>query len=107
MVDTTIRPLCPRKWPGTQRKGSWAGPRGQSGRVRKFLFSQEYDPRIVQPVASRYTDWAILALELHVYFKLDTSATYDVKLWIIKCIFDTVCTLYFADIYNVQPTNTQ
>ena len=37
------------------------GPQGRSGRVRKISPSQGFDPRTVQPVASRYTDWAILA----------------------------------------------
>ena len=35
------------------------GPQGRSGRVRKISPPQGFDPRTVQPVASRYTDWAI------------------------------------------------
>ena len=38
-----------------------AGPQGQSGRVRKISPRPGFDPRTVQPVASRYTDWAIPA----------------------------------------------
>ena len=34
---------------------------GRSGRIRKTLPPQGFDPRTVQPVASRYTDWAIPA----------------------------------------------
>ena len=37
------------------------GPQGRSGQVRKISPPPEFDPRTVQPVASRYTDWAILA----------------------------------------------
>jgi len=37
------------------------GPQGRSGRVRKISLPPEFDPRIVQPVASRYTDWDIPA----------------------------------------------
>ena len=37
------------------------GPQGRSGRVRKILPLAGFDPRTVQPVASRYTDWAIPA----------------------------------------------
>jgi hypothetical protein len=37
------------------------GPQGRSGRVRKISPAPGFDPRTVQPVASRYTDWAILA----------------------------------------------
>ena len=47
------------------------GPQGRSGRVRKISPPPEFDPRTVQPVASRYTDWAIPALnrnEYHGYF---------------------------------------
>ena len=37
------------------------GPRARFGRVRKMSPSRGFDPRTVQPVASRYTDCAILA----------------------------------------------
>ena len=36
-------------------------PQGRSGRVREISTSPGFDPRTVQPVASRYTDWAIPA----------------------------------------------
>ena len=32
------------------------GPEDRSGRVRKYLTPQEFDPRFVHPVASRYTN---------------------------------------------------
>ena len=35
------------------------GPQGWSGRVQKILPPPGFDPRTAQPVASRYTDWAI------------------------------------------------
>ena len=34
---------------------------GRSGRARKTSPPPGFDPRTVQPVASRYTDWAIPA----------------------------------------------
>ena len=37
------------------------GPQGRSGRVLKISLTPGFDPRTVQPVASRYTDWAIPA----------------------------------------------
>ena len=37
------------------------GPQGRSGRARKISPPPGFDPRTVQPVASRYTDWAIAA----------------------------------------------
>jgi hypothetical protein len=41
-------------------------PQGRSGRMRKISPPQGFDPRTAQPVASRYTDYAIPA-PLHVY----------------------------------------
>ena len=35
------------------------GSEGRSGQVRKISPSPGFDPRTVQPVMSRYTDWAI------------------------------------------------
>jgi hypothetical protein len=40
------------------------GPQGRSGRVWKISPTPEFDPRIVQPVTRRYTDWAIPAHQL-------------------------------------------
>ena len=37
------------------------GPQGRSGRVWKISPPPGFDPRTAQPVASRYTDWAIQA----------------------------------------------
>jgi len=37
------------------------GPQGRSGREQKTSPSSGFEPRIVRPVASRYTDWAISA----------------------------------------------
>ena len=34
------------------------GPQGRSGQVRKISPPPRFDPRTVQPVASRYTNWA-------------------------------------------------
>ena len=39
------------------------GSQGRSGRVRRISPPPGFDPRTVQPVASRYTDWAIPAHE--------------------------------------------
>ena len=36
-------------------------PQGRSGRVRKISPPPGFGPRTLQPVASRYTDWAIAA----------------------------------------------
>jgi hypothetical protein len=39
------------------------GPQGRSVQVRKISPPPGFDPRIVQPVGSRYTDWATRAHE--------------------------------------------
>ena len=50
--------LAPGKtWYPLHRRLS--GPQGQSVRVRKISPPPGFDPRTVQPVASRYTDWGI------------------------------------------------
>jgi hypothetical protein len=43
------------RYPLYRRQGV---PLGSSGRVRKISPPPEFDPRTVQPVVSRYTDWA-------------------------------------------------
>jgi hypothetical protein len=58
LVSTMPRPPLPpenARYPLYRRLG---GPQGQSGRVRKILLPPGFDPRKVQHVASRYTDWA-------------------------------------------------
>jgi len=59
VVNATLRPIYPRERPGTHCIGGWVAPQGLSGQVRKNLPSPGFDPRTVQPVASRYTDWGI------------------------------------------------
>ena len=62
VVSTTPRAALP---PGKSRYPLYRwldGPQGRSGRVRKISPpSLGFDPRTVQPVASRYTDWTIPA----------------------------------------------
>jgi hypothetical protein len=50
-------PIVPGFIPG-------GGPQGWSGLVRKISPPPGFDPRTVQPVAIRYTDWAIPARDL-------------------------------------------
>jgi len=47
------------------------GPQGRSGRVRKISPPPEFDPRIVQPVTSHYTNWAITAHDSIVKYKIN------------------------------------
>ena len=50
--------LYPRERHGTHCTGSWVGPRAGLDRSGKSRLPPEFDPRTVQPVASRYTDYA-------------------------------------------------
>ena len=55
--------LCrfnPRKDTGYLWYRRLGGPQGRPGRVRKTSPLPGFDPRTVQPVASRHTDYAIL-----------------------------------------------
>ena len=55
VVNATPRPLYPR-FPLYRRLG---GPQHCFGRVRKTSSPPGFDPRTVQPVASRCTNWAL------------------------------------------------
>ena len=59
---STPRPgfFTPGKETQYPRYRSLVGPQGRSGRVRK-IFHTHIRHRTVQPVASRYTDWAVPA----------------------------------------------
>ena len=60
MVNATSWPLYPSMTRYSLYRGL-GGPQGRSGQVRKIWPPPEFDPQSVQPVASRYTDWAIAA----------------------------------------------
>ena len=60
VVNVTPRPLYPKKDPYPLYRRLVVS-QGSSGRVRKISPTQGFNPRTVQPVASRYTDWAIPA----------------------------------------------
>jgi hypothetical protein len=54
----TALPTGKTRYPLYRKLG---GPQGRSGLVRKISTPPEFEPRTVQPVWSRYTDWAIPA----------------------------------------------
>jgi hypothetical protein len=53
--------LTPGKWTRYALYRRLGGPQGRSGRVRKMSPPPGFDPRTVQLVASRYTDYVIPA----------------------------------------------
>jgi hypothetical protein len=73
VVSATPRPLYP-----LYRRV--IGPQGRSGRVRKISPSPWFDARTVQPVASRYTDWAIPDKLKYVY---------SLEFYILTCLLHT------------------
>jgi len=62
--------LYSRERLGTHCIGGWVDPRAGLDSVRKISPPPVFDPRTVQPVESRYTDWAIAA---HLHF-INTTA---------------------------------
>ena len=60
VVNATPRPLYPLERPGTHCIGGWVGPRADlDGCGKTHPTAPGFDPRTVQSVASRYTDWSI------------------------------------------------
>jgi len=56
VVNATPQLFYPRERPGTHRIGGWVGPRVGLDGCGKSRPQLGFDPRNVQPVASRYTD---------------------------------------------------
>jgi hypothetical protein len=60
-------PLGKTQYPLYRRLG---GPQGQSGQARKISSSLGFDPRTVQSIVSRYTDWATRPTMTYSYLNL-------------------------------------
>jgi hypothetical protein len=73
VVNTTWRLLYSRERDPALCK-RLGGPQGRSGQVRKILPLPRFDLRTVRPVASRYTDYAILA---HVLYSMQRLKNTD------------------------------
>jgi len=58
--------LYPRERTGTHCTGGWLGPRAGLEMCGKSRPSPEFDPRTVQPVASRYTDYTTQTTNDHI-----------------------------------------
>jgi hypothetical protein len=56
LVNVTPWLLYPRERPNTHCTGGWVGPRAVLEGCGKSRHPLGFDPRTVQPVASRYTD---------------------------------------------------
>ena len=73
--------LPPGKIPGTHCTGGWEGPRTGLDGCRKFRPPPGFDPRTVQPVGSRYTDWAIPAYIIYISSSSSSSCSL-----IVRCV---------------------
>jgi hypothetical protein len=82
----TALPPAKTRYPLYRRLG---GPQGRSGRVRKILPTPgfyfysplRFDPRTVQLVASRYTDWATRLIIFSCTMEISRSAKSVVLQW--------------------------
>ena len=79
------RSLSPKKsrYPLYRRLGE---PQGQSRQVRKILPPPGFDPRTIQPVASRYTDLAFvwsgfIPLIFRCFRKIEKKVTLSIKVF--------------------------
>ena len=66
----------PWERPGTHCIGGWVDPRAGLDGCGKSRPPPGFDPRTVQPVASRYTDWAIRPLIRFMYIRKTTNGDY-------------------------------
>jgi hypothetical protein len=74
-----------------------SGPPGRCGQVREISPSPGFDPRTVQPVASRYTYWAMPAHQTHV--GSIKSSKNKINLLVLQGLFES---LNHADISQAQ-----
>jgi hypothetical protein len=59
VVNATSPPFCPLGMTRCLLYRRLFGPQGRFGRLRKTSPPPGFDPHIFQPVACRYTDWAV------------------------------------------------
>ena len=68
VVNATSRPLDPRERPGTHCVGGWVGPRAG---LENLAPHSGFDPRTVQPVASRNTEFSSVLIKLNLRYCWD------------------------------------
>ena len=67
--------LYPRETPGTHCTGGWVGHRAGLDRCGKFRTPPPgFDPRTVQPVASRYADYATQPTDVNLCVRYNLEA---------------------------------
>ena len=81
VVNVTPRPLYPQDRPGTLYVRGWVGPRAGLDRCGKCRPPPGFDPRTVQPVASRCTDWAIAVQQAYKKYVSKTWHNGNPEVW--------------------------
>jgi len=74
------------------------GPQGRSGQVRKISSPSGFDPRIVQSVTSRYTDWATRPTRLKrllAYLRIETGMEHED--WVLESVMMMVMMIRRCD----------
>jgi len=66
VLSATPRPFYLRKRIGTHRTGGWVGHRVGLDECGKSRLQRRSIPRAVQPVASRYSDYAIVVTQIYI-----------------------------------------
>ena len=96
-VSRPGRSLCPGKtrYPLYRRLD---GPQGLSGQVRKISPLSGIRPRTVQPVASRYTDWAtrptLHSKSLYICFSLQSRVVIQMFVFISRRTQLNICCIF-------------
>jgi hypothetical protein len=84
MVNAKPRPIYSRKWPRTHWLGGWVGLRAVLDGCGKSHPPPGFDPRTVQPVASRYTDYACRLY--HTIIGISEPVPWRLRSWILRFI---------------------
>ena len=71
--------LHPRERHGTHCTGDWVGPRAGLDKCEKISPLPGFDPRTVQPVASRYTEYATQPY-IYIYIYIYANLLYTLQI---------------------------
>jgi len=97
--------IYPQERPGTRCTGGWVDPRAVLDRCGKSNPPLGFDPRTIQPVASRYTNWAT---PVHLLSKkgsknpLILEVKYSCILLLILCSYTPQRVIFFFFHYTTK-----
>ena len=99
-----VTPGKETRYPLYRRLG---GPQGRSGQVRKISPQPGFDPRTLQPVASRYTDWVIPATHAYVCMYVYIYTHIYTYIYVYICIYMCIYVYIYVYIYICIYIHTQ